>query len=360
MSKNISKIEEIDKNFFVDENVDINAFDLYNSVDKPIKVYGLILPDENNDRFKRMPTDVAAAVSANSISDGVLVQHANTAGGRVRFKTNSSKIAIFVKMDRIGRMAHFALAGSAGFDLYVNNEYSGTFIPPYKMEEGYSSVKALLNNDEKDITINFPLYSDVISLFIGIEKGATISESEEYTIEKPIVYYGSSITQGGCASRPGNAYQAIISRRLDCNFINLGFSGAARGEIEMANYVSELDMSAFVYDYDHNASLEMLEKTHKRMFDVIREKHPELPVIMVSRPKIVFDDDTRKRLEIITNTYNIAIQNGDKNVYLIDGGAMMREFADECATVDGCHPNDHGFVAMAKKIGNVLEMILRK
>ena len=105
----------------------------------------------------------------------------------------------------------------------------------------------------RSFVINFPLYTDVCELYLGLEESAKVEAAPDYEIKVPVVYYGSSITQGGCASRPGTSYQAIISRRLNCDYVNLGFSGNAKGEPAIAEYIAGLEMSVFVYDYDHNA-----------------------------------------------------------------------------------------------------------
>ena len=258
-------------------------------------------------------------------------------------------------MMNIGKMPHFALTGSAGFDLYADNEYYKSFVPPFDLTEGYESVIEFDNAEMREITINFPLYSDVKELYIGVDENSRLEESMSYRVEQPVVYYGSSITQGGCASRPGSCYQSIISRRFDCDYINLGFSGNAKGEPEMAEYIKKLDMSLFVYDYDHNApTVEHLRDTHEKMFKVIREENPELPIIMMSRPKAVLTDEDKLRQRIIRKTYNNALKSGDKNVYFINGKALTKLCGNE-GTVDGCHPTDFGFASMAKTLGDLIE-----
>ena len=204
------------------------------------------------------------------------------------------------------------------------------------------------------ITVNMPNYAEVKKLFVGVENTAEITEAPDYKHEKPIVYYGSSITMGGCASRPGMSYEAIISRRLDTNFINLGFSGLARAEDAMAEHVSELDMSLFVFDYDYNApDAKFLEKTHERMFKTVREKNPELPILMLSRPRVTDINDDR--YAVIKKTYDNAVKAGDKNVYIVRGDDLISECGMEC-TVDFVHPTDLGFYLMA----NHLEPIIKK
>ena len=180
-------------------------------------------------------------------------------------------------------MSHFARTGSSAFDIYVKcgakYVYHDTFMPT--LGDHYEAISRFKVPGMKDVMLHFPTYSDVKSLYIGVAEGSRIEHSAPYRYSKPVVYYGSSITQGACASRPGNAYQAIISNDLDCDFINLGFSGSALAEEAITDYINSLDMSVFVMDYDHNApNPEHLERTHEAFFKKIRASHPDLPVIM--------------------------------------------------------------------------------
>ncbi len=344
------KISEIDKNFKIETKLNKNDIVFFDAKDEPFKIYGVFY---ESGKFRRMPENVAKIVS-----DGVHWLHSNTAGGRVRFKTNSPYIAINTKMSNVGKMPHFALSGSSGFDLYIGESYRASFIPPFDLNDGYESVIDFGSKKMREITINFPLYSDVNELYVGLSKNAKIEEATPYKYDLPIVYYGSSITQGGCASRPGSSYQAIISRELKVDHINLGFSGNAKAEKEISQYICSLDMCAFVYDYDHNApTVEHLEATHERMFKEIRKAKPNLPIIMMSRPKYNLTKEEKTRLEIIQRTYENAKANGDNNVYLIDGKALMRLCLSE-GTVDNCHPTDLGFFSMARALVKVLKEII--
>ncbi|MCI9277958.1 MAG: hypothetical protein HFH90_09805 [Lachnospiraceae bacterium] len=348
----MNSIDKIDRNFEVKTIIE-DTLNFFSSLDTPFRIHGLISTPKG---FARMPEETAMAVN-----EGVAMLFRNTAGGRLRFRTNSPKVAIRAKMDNIGKMPHFALSGSAGFDLYEGSIYRGTFIPPFDIEDGYESMIVLSGIKERDLTVHFPLYSNVISLEIGLCEGATLSPAPDYGRKLPVVYYGSSITQGGCASRPGNCYENIISRSLDCDHINLGFSGSARGEDVIADYIANLPMSVFVYDYDHNApSVEHLRNTHRPMFRRIRENNPLLPIVMVSRPQPNPTAEELQRRDIIRSTYEEASAAGDRNVYFIDGSAMLGQFGGDSGTVDSCHPNDLGFMCMAKSIGEVVERILNR
>lgn len=343
--ENMFDISKVDKNFTVKSQIDKKDIKFYPIDRAPFKVYGVF---KENGKFRRIPEKVARAVS-----DGVFRLHANTAGGRVRFATDSPYIAISVEMDSVGKMPHFALTGSAGFDLYADNEYVKTFVPPFDIENGYEGVIEFENSAKRQITINFPLYSDVKELYIGLKEDSLLERPEPYKNKKPIVYYGSSITQGGCASRPGMSYQAIISRTFNYDYINLGFSGNAKAEDEIAEYIKKLDMSVFVYDYDHNApSVEHLQKSHEKMFKTIRNENPLLPVIFMSRPKYFLDEEENIRQGIIEATYLNAVSSGDKNVFFLDG-RKLTALCKDSGTVDNCHPTDFGFASMAQALTEV-------
>lgn len=351
MAKSIS---EIDTNFSVKAQISRDGMSFYNIDDAPFKIYGVFREGE---KYRRLPEDIA-----RSVSEGVHYLHANTAGGRVRFKTDSSKVSIIAKMDDVGKMSHFPLTGSSAFDLYVKDEdgyrYVNTFVPPFDIVDGYEGTVELGERKMRDITINFPLYSNVDELLIGVEETASLTEGDSYKPFEPIVYYGSSITQGGCASRAGSSYEGILSRRFDRDYLNLGFSGSARAEDGMIEYIKGLSMSVFVLDYDHNApSCEHLRATHEKLFKAVRETHPDIPIIILSRPKYFLDAEETERLSIIRETYENAVRAGDGNVYMLDGRQLMRLAGNE-GTVDNCHPTDLGFASMAGALGELMEKIL--
>lgn len=125
----------------------------------------------------------------------------------------------------------------------------------------------------------------------------------------------------------------------------------------MMEYIKNLDMSVFVYDYDHNApTVEHLANTHEKMFKAIRNENPELPIVIMSRPKFNLTEEEQQRMHIIETTYKNALSSGDKNVYLINGRMLTELCADE-GTVDNCHPTDFGFASIAKALGDVIEKI---
>ncbi len=344
-------IAKVDKNFAVEHTISHEGLCFYDAEQAPFRVYGV---QRDDGCYRRMPEAVAAKVSS-----GVLTLHSKTAGGRLRFVTDSPRIAIRAEMDNFHLSPHFAFTGVAGFDLYLDGFYRKTFVPPIDMRNGFESVIDVTFKGEHEILIHFPLYAGVKRLQIGLQEGSSLKGAAEYRFKKPVVYYGSSITQGACASRPGNAYENIISRVLDCDHINLGFSGNAKAEDAIADYVASLSMSAFVYDYDHNApTVEYLAGTHERMFRRFRAVQPDIPVLMLTRPKYHLHDEDKQRLAVVKQTYENALAAGDKNVYFIQGTDLV-ESVREVALVDNVHPNDAGFFSMANVIGDKLRMLLQ-
>ena len=342
--------ETFDKNFTVTVP-DIGQTAFFDVTQPPFSVHGLLRDAAG---YYRIPHALAAATNI-----GVKFLNLNTAGGRVRFRTDATRIVLRANLRAVTRMPHFAFTGSAGFDLYADDVYRGTFVPPEDMTDGYTSEIELDEGGTREITIHFPLYSGVKRLEIGLPKGCILGKAAPYRITTPVVYYGSSITQGGCASRPGNAYQSILSRLLSCDHLNLGFSGSARGEPCMADYIAGCRMSAFVLDYDHNApDPAYLEATHAAFFRSVREQQPTLPIILLSRPQPNPNHDDLLRRDIVKHTWETAVQAGDRHTYFIDGTTMLHLFGGDSGTVDNCHPNDLGFYCMAKALEPVLKAVL--
>ena len=352
----MADISKIDKNLAVRETINREGLAYYDIEQEPFRIYGV---KKENGMFRRLPEEVA-----KTVNEGVYSLHANTAGGRVRFITDSARFAVHAEIEQLPGFPHMPVTGYAGLDLYAKPEdepeyYAFTFVPPATIQDGYESERTLPDGRKKRlITINFPLYSSLTKLYIGLEEDATLEAAPDYTYEVPFVTYGSSITQGGCASRPGNCYQHILTRKLDAHHINLGFSGSARAEDTIIEWLRNLEMSVFIQDYDHNApTVEHLRATHEKLFRAVRESQPELPIIIMNRPKHRLNEEEKERLEIIRTTYRHAVEAGDRNVYLIENSALTERIGTE-GTVDNCHPNDAGFANMAEAVLPVLQKIL--
>ncbi|MBQ9151826.1 MAG: SGNH/GDSL hydrolase family protein [Clostridia bacterium] len=333
---------------------DIRYFDPF---EPPFDLYGFCQPHKLR-AFQRLPDDIG-----ENVNKGVRDLYRNTAGGRIRFSTDSDYVILRVELAHTMRAYHMPMTGSRGFDCFVDDPDGGrsTFAGVLccsgaDKADGYFAILHFKTRQHRFLTLNFPLYSDVTSLEIGLRENSTVGGGLPYRNRLPVVFAGSSITQGGCASRPGNCYQNMIARALNIDYLNLGFSGSFKAEDRIVDYMAQLPMSVFVSDYDHNAPTpEHLRETHCRMYQKIREKNPDLPYVMISRPDFIRQAaDSIVRRNIILDTYRYALDKGDQNVYFIDGESFFKGEWEDCCTVDGTHPNDLGFRFMAEGIGNTL------
>ena len=332
---------KIDPNFRVEPAFSREGLVFYDAARPPFSLHGLQYEDGC---FRRLPRAVTG-----DISEEVAHLSLHTAGGRVRFVTDSKRVAIRTVMHAIEKMPHFALTGSGGFDLFDGRDYLATFIPPFGFLDGFSSQKVLEDRRERTLTVNFPLYSGVRELYIGVEEDAVLRPASAYAAP-PVVFYGSSITQGGCASKPGCAFPAMVGQMLGVDHVNLGFSGSCKGERAMADWLAALPMSAFVCGYDHNApALAHLQKTHLPLVQAVREVHPDIPIVLFGRPKAVLTEEEQARRAVIERTCEEV-----DGVFIPNEALIPAEIAP-WATVDGVHPNDLGFYHMAKAVVQALD-----
>lgn len=299
------------------------------------------------------------------MNEGVQNEAWQTAGATIRFRVAGGKFAVRMVLREGNDMSHMPRSGIGGVAVYAGCGQERIFRCCFRPESsGEKNVtgEVTLPAGQEEVTIYLPLYDGVQSLELGFPEGILPEKPTSYRIEQPVVFYGSSITQGGCASHPGNCYSNMISRMLDCKTWNLGFSGNAKGEPEMAEYIAAMPMSVFVMDYDHNApSVEHLERTHLPFLKAVLEKQPNLPVVMVSKPDFYNGnlEENEQRREIILRNFLWAREHG-YNVEFVDGRTLFDgPFARDC-TVDGCHPNDLGFARMALKIAAAINRSLER
>lgn len=321
----------------------------------PLRVYGVPFYAESG-RLERVPE--ALREKMPSLRD----LGRRTPGARVEFRTDSPRFTVSVTLSSLGVDIGMSIYACQSVNVMVgprgNPRFAGLVYPTGYGERSFSRT-FVKSAEMEDITLLLPRNEPIEGLEIAIEDGARIEAPTPYR-HAPMVFYGSSITEGGCCASANSAYTQILSRRLDADYINMGFSGSARGELEMADYLSALPMSVLVYDYDHNApDADWLARTHEAFFLRIRANRPTLPVVMLTRPDFDFDPASPARREVIRRTFENARASGDENVYFIDGETLFGVEERQFCTVDGCHPNDLGFYRMAAAIEPVLRKILK-
>lgn len=316
--------------------------------------------------FRRIPLD-------SSVSEGVDYLSWHTAGVMLRFKTDSRQIHVNTKLAHINRMVHMTHIGIMGFDIYVGSGtskiYAGSTSFDYTKDEYNVRVKAPYAESEmREYTIHFPLYSGVDFFRLGVEEGSVIEAPAPWEDPRPIVVYGTSIQQGGCASRPGMCHTNQLSRMLNRPFLNFGFSGSGKGEPEMARLLSEVkDPAMYILDYDANAGCNGLETTLTGFIDILRAGHPETPILLVSRlpfagelwEPLAYNEDRIRLTSIHLAELKRRRASGDRNIHFLDGTSLYGKDPGEC-TVDGCHATDFGFYEISKRMGPVIKQILLK
>ncbi len=330
-----------------------------NYLDCPCEIHG-IYGYKKGDKIQRLPNDVIARLP--EVYKG-LSKHPT--GTRICLRTDADTFKINIKLNDVytdrGMSFYQANVGA----IYVGERKTSSYYGIISAEKSYDENEIYgtfsLPGGTNEITVFLPRNPEVLDIDFEIDDNAYIFAPTPYSFAggKPIIFYGSSITENGHTSSQ-NAYPALISRLFDADFCNLGFSGSARGEEAMAEYIAKTDCSIFVYDYDHNApNAGHLKKTHEKFFKIFRQSQPDTPVIMMTKP---YDDmpETKERHDTVFQTYMNAKNSGDENVYFIDGLSYFPDEYREVCTTDRTHPNDLGHFFMAEKLKEIINTTVNK
>ena len=310
-------------------------------------------------KFQRIPNE-----KMDGLRPGLLSLAKCTTGFQLRFKSNTTRINLAVSVPNCKPSTLQAQAGQRGFDLYVDGVYWNLTqvaenMNPYKFEI-FNSAKAKM----REFVLNFPLYNGVNYLRIGIDENAKVEAPAPRAISKPVVIYGTSITQGGAASRPGMAFTNIISRKLNIDILNFGFAGMGQNEQKMVEILAEIKEPA-MYIIDSEANSISSEKVNERVpvfLDILRKAHPNVPILVLS--KVKYGPRYGSQIPILKEDFRKIVerrrQAGDKNIHFLDGSDFFGPDDEyfECTT-DSAHPNDLGFYRMAKAITPVVKKLLK-
>ncbi len=319
--------------------------------------------------YTRLPADIQ-----NTVRKAVWDLGQNSAGLAVRFRSNSKCIgATWKPLNNFG-MSHMTPTGVKGLDLYalVDGEWKfvGAGQPNGKNSRNVFIRK--MDGQMREYIMYLPLYDGVKELAIGIDSSAVIElpqaaellpveYAEKHNLSGkgerrlPIVFYGTSVTQGGCATRPGMAYPAIIERKLGVETINLGFSGNGRMDKILGEKIAKIPASMYVIDCLANCTSQIVKDSTEHFLRAILEANPTTPVLMVSNYcypyqylDAQFQIDTPEENAIWKEFAEKFRKEGYKNVRYIDAyanGNMKKSpiGPDHEGTVDGVHMTDLGF-----------------
>ena len=315
---------------------------------------------DSEKRYQRFPQAVEKLIKPS-----VWALSCCTAGGQIRFATDSRRIVVSAKSLNCNYNSKMAETGRSGFDLYCGNpgedeEFWNTVRPVPGELEFTDEVFHAEDKQIRHFRLNFPLYNGVEELFIGLEDDSTLLPPAPLKSKQPIVIYGTSITQGGCASRPGSAFTNILSRIFEMEFLNFGFSGNGQNHLEVAEILTEIKNPAmFILDSEANSiSAELVNERVPRFLDIIRKAYPAIPILVLS--KIPYGKRYAVELPSLKAEFKAIVEQkqaaGDQNIHFVDGSNFFAPNDYSENTVDGAHPTDRGFAQMAQ----ALEPVLRK
>ena len=319
-----------------------------------------------NSFYDRLP-----AKAENIVREPVWNLSRHSAGMCVRFITNAGEIqARWELRSKNLAMPHMPATGVSGLDLYVKGsdekwKWLATGRPTQFPVNTVTLVKDIPQGT-REYLLYLPLYNGVLSVEIGIPEDSIFRKAAPYPEDrKPIVFYGTSITQGGCASRTGMVHTAILGRRFGYPVINLGFSGNGRMEPEMADLFAELDPSVYVLDCLPNMNGQMVAERVAPFVKRLRKAHPETPILLVEDRTYsdAFLVPSRQQRNVenrreLQQIYSRLKSEGVKHLHYLPGKMLLEDDLDNLATVDGSHPTDLGFMRQADAFYEVLKPIL--
>lgn len=363
------KIEEVDVNM-KGNIVHEKGFIYFNpKEDKHFSIEGLAFFDKEKEYF-RLPIDCK-----DKVTEAVYWLSSHPSGGQIRFQTNAKQISVKIKNKGDYQMCHMAATGQQGVDIYyrLKGQKNYTFFNCAKFVEPTSEFESIIfQSDEmmdKDIIINLPLYEGLEEILIGLNEEATLKAPKKRKKEGRVVIYGTSVTQGGCASRPGMSFTNILSRKLDMEFINLGFSGSGLGEPNVARLINEIsDIRLLILDYEANGGATGdLYHNMEEFIDIFRSLHPQTPILIMSKHPFscyIFSKEEREKRQFYLNFQSEVVrkrkEKGDDNIYFMNGNLLFgsKDIYESC--VDGLHPTDLGFYRIATTLYPILKKILNK
>jgi hypothetical protein len=349
-------IAKYDKNMALEGVVVTNGIKWIDGRQLPIEGRAF---DDVEHYYDRLP----AGVTAN-VNRGVRAMKHNTSGMQFRFSTDSKKLS-FKWVPYSGNLAmdHMPSTGVSGIDVYRYDAGRGRwlYVKTGRIGKAKGGQLQIPWTPGTPCLVNLPLYNGVKEFSLGVEPDATVSAlgPRKSGVDKPVVFYGTSITHGGCCSRPGMAFVNIVGRDLDVPVVNLGFSGSGVMEFEMSEHLARIDASCYVLDCLWNMVLKgkgrSVEENYEPFIRNLRAKRPDVPIVMAEACDVYCgrQDDKDK---FVKRLYDRLVAEGWKNlVYLPKEGMYPDDFE---GTVDGVHPNDWGMMSLARAFGGAVRKAL--
>ena len=308
--------------------------------------------------YDRLPSNVTA-----NVNSGVRTMKHHTSGMLFRFSTDSAKLVFkWVPYNARLSMDHMPATGVSGIDVYRFDAAKGRwrYVKTGRITSARGATLSLDWTPGTPCLVNLPLYNGIREFTLGVEQDASVSPLPPRAsgIEKPVVFYGTSITQGGCASRPGMSFVNIVGRDLDVPVVNLGFSGSGVMELEMSEHLAAIDASCYVLDCVWNMrsmTTTAFLNRYEPFIRNLRAKRPDVPIVMAGMSDVYCRGPNDKD-ESVRALYERLVAEGWTNlVHLPKDGMYSGDFE---GTVDGTHANNWGMVSLAAAYGKAVKQAL--
>lgn len=331
------------------------------AAEPPVQVCGLPFFQENAGKWWRLP-----ARAKDTVPGAAWGQSTESSGARLRLRTDSSRLGIRLSWDAVTTLPNLNSFEAAGVDVYLDGAYYRTVVPGGTGQATHLLFENLPRR-EREVCIYLPLFAEVTVNELGFDTDAALKAPAPFKVAKPVVYYGTSITHGGCTAHPGVTYQAILGRRLNLDFVSFGFSGCGKGEPVVAGLVAEVDASCYVLDFaQNNESADSLRHVYLPFIETLRAKHPETPILCIA-PIYMTGESPAAGLgaaldghrQVIRDAVRERQAKGDTHIALVEGNVDMLSPEQGDGLLDGVHPNTLGFQYMANGLEPWLVRALR-
>lgn len=329
-----------------------------------LPLFGTLAPDASK-AYSRLPDSLE-----NRVRKSVWDLGLNSAGLAVRFRSDAPELGFKWKSLNKFNMNHMTPTGIRGMDLYALDDdgYTWQSVSSVRPSFGHHHTTTMAITDMtprmREYMLYLPLYDGVDSIYIGVDSASVVlaPRVDLPVRQKPIVMYGTSILQGGCASRPGMAHTSILGRMFNREIINLGFSGNAQLDPEIAMHIAQSDPSLIVLDMLPNCTKEQLEEKTVPFYQIIRQAHPLVPILFVESPLFPIMKWNNETLRTITEKNSTlasifdTLSASDPNIYYFKGEDVLR---NREGTVDNYHLTDLGFDEFAHNLYPVMRRLLQ-
>jgi lysophospholipase L1-like esterase len=322
-----------------------------------IQVHGLPWFADNIADFGRLPLSAQANIPA-----AVWNRSREPSGGRIRFRSNTLSLSVRLQADsKLAQRSTMSDQGSRGLDVYVDGAYwKSVIVNSTEVHERVAFTG--VDRRERDITIYLPIGQPIKSIAIGVDSAAIVGASPPFAQSKPIVFYGSSVAQGSGVSRSGMTYEAILARKLNMDFVNLGFGGAGKAEPAVVELVASVDACCFVFDLGRSYG-DQDKTAYRNMLTTVRAKRPQTPLVCVLpiyNPIEHHDQSWKARSEHTRAAFRQAyeeLKSSDGNLYLVGQYDLIKPTEGDSSN-EGVHPTDFGYFLMAERLSEVLRPLL--